>query len=100
MSSEVRTAGRIYVNGVEKRSDREVEIIFKEDYLVRGEPKGRYLRQLLEKQGIKVQSGEQIGATPFMTLYAARDEAPLMRAEVVRVFSIDHEIELSPQIFG
>jgi hypothetical protein len=100
MSTAHGLASRIYVNSVDRRSDNEVQVIFKENHLVQGRPKTRHLQQLLEPLGISVEGGQPIGSTPFLPLALTREGAPLTKAEVVRVLASNDHIELSAQIGG
>jgi hypothetical protein len=100
MNAIHRLGSAIFVNGVERRSDCEVQIIFKEDQLVDGKPKARYLRQLLEPLGVKIEVGEWIGRTAFLPLSVSRQGAPLTKADVIQVLARDNQIELSPQVAG
>lgn len=55
MSSETSFANTFKVKKVENRSGTEVDVEFKEDYLVSGDPRTRHLRRLFEAHGLKVE---------------------------------------------
>ena len=71
---------------------------FKEKYLDSGEPKARYLRNLLEARGFKVEPGDEIENTPFRTLVVSKENTCLTRDEVVEVLSADDEIDLAATV--
>jgi len=95
MSAEHAYASRIYINGVDLGPAGDVRLSYKEEYLVSGEPKARYLRNLLEARGFKVEPGDQIENTPFRSLVVSKENTCLTRDEVVAVLRADDEIDLA-----